>query len=67
MAFALCLLGGVMQIDDTLSAPSAAAYVIAVVSCAVLPVRHTPPHRLGGTTSAQVKGVDPSGSRRFPG
>ncbi|MER7192891.1 sensor histidine kinase [Streptomyces flaveolus] len=42
-AFAFCLLGGVMQVDDTLSAPPAAAYVIAVVSCAVLPVRHRAP------------------------
>ena len=42
-AFAICLLGGVMQIDDTLAPPSASAYVIAVVSCAVLPVRHRSP------------------------
>ncbi|MFG2502194.1 sensor histidine kinase [Streptomyces sp. NPDC048441] len=42
-AFALCLLGGVMQVDDTLSAPPATAYFIAVVSCAVLPVRHRAP------------------------
>jgi signal transduction histidine kinase len=42
-AFALCLLGGVMHVDDTLSPPPAAAYVIAVVSCAVLPVRHRAP------------------------
>ncbi|UYM05605.1 sensor histidine kinase [Solicola gregarius] len=42
-AFALCLLGGVVQIDDTLSAPPAAAYFIAVVSCAALPVRHWAP------------------------
>lgn len=43
-AFALCLLGGVVQDDGrTLSAPSAAAYVIAVVSCAVLPLRHRAP------------------------
>lgn len=42
-AFAICLLGGVMQIDDTLAPPSASAYVIAVVSCAVLPVRHRAP------------------------
>jgi signal transduction histidine kinase len=42
-AFVLCLLGGVVQVDDTLSPPSAVAYVVAVVSCAVLPVRHRAP------------------------
>lgn len=42
-AFALCLLGGVLQVNDTLAPPSAAAYLIAVVSCAVLPVRHRAP------------------------
>lgn len=43
-AFALCLLGGVVRDDGrTLAPPSAAAYVIAVVSCAVLPVRHRAP------------------------
>lgn len=42
-AFALCLLGGVIQVDDTLSAPPVAAYVIALASCAVLPWRHRSP------------------------
>ncbi len=43
-AFALCLLGGVLQDDNRpLSPPSAAAYFIAVVSCAVLPLRHRAP------------------------
>ncbi|MFI0232599.1 sensor histidine kinase [Streptomyces sp. NPDC017086] len=54
-AFAFCLLGGVMRVDDTLSAPPAAAYVIAVVSCAVLPVRHRAPRAaLAATTVAGV-------------
>ncbi|WP_030856764.1 sensor histidine kinase [Streptomyces sp. NRRL S-37] len=54
-AFALCLLGGVVQVDDTLSPPSAAAYVIAVVSCAVLPARHRAPLAvLAATTAAGV-------------
>ncbi|MEV6940399.1 sensor histidine kinase, partial [Streptomyces sp. NPDC051132] len=54
-AFAFCLLGGVMRVDDTLSAPPAAAYVIAVVSCAVLPVRHRAPLvTLAATTAAGV-------------
>ncbi|MFH8370619.1 sensor histidine kinase [Streptomyces sp. NPDC018031] len=43
-AFTLCLLGGVPQDDgSTLSPPPAAAYFIAVVSSAVLPVRHRAP------------------------
>ncbi|MFD3519251.1 sensor histidine kinase [Streptomyces sp. NPDC058653] len=42
-AFALCLLGGVVRVDDTLSAPPVAAYLVALVSCAVLPVRHRAP------------------------
>lgn len=42
-AFAICLFGGVLQVDDTVAAPPAAAYLIAVVSCAVLPLRHRAP------------------------
>jgi signal transduction histidine kinase len=42
-AFALCLFGGVLRGDETLSPPSAAAYVVAVVSSAVLPLRHRTP------------------------
>ncbi|MFG2589397.1 sensor histidine kinase [Streptomyces sp. NPDC048438] len=42
-AFALCLLGGVVQVDGTLSPPPAPAFLVAVVSCAVLPVRHRSP------------------------
>ncbi|MFG3013935.1 hypothetical protein ACGFZB_26600 [Streptomyces cinerochromogenes] len=54
-AFAFCLLGGVMQADDTLSAPPAAAYIVAVVSCAVLPVRHRAPlTALAATTAVGV-------------
>ncbi|MEU5718146.1 sensor histidine kinase [Streptomyces sp. NPDC020403] len=52
-AFALCLLGGVVQDDGrTLSPPSAAAYFIAVVSCAVLPVRHRAPMAAMAVTTA---------------
>ncbi|MYS92407.1 MULTISPECIES: sensor histidine kinase [Streptomyces] len=54
-AFAFCLLGGVIQVDDTLSAPPAAAYVVAVVSCAVLPVRHRAP--LAALTATTAVGV----------
>ncbi|MEV2253515.1 sensor histidine kinase [Streptomyces sp. NPDC050147] len=54
-AFALCLLGGVIQVDDTLSAPPATAYLIAVASCAVLPVRHRAPlAALAATTAVGV-------------
>ncbi|MGW5694201.1 sensor histidine kinase [Streptomyces asiaticus] len=55
-AFALCLLGGVVQEDGrTLSWPPAAAYFIAVVSCAVLPVRHRAPlAAMAATTAAGV-------------
>ncbi|MCX4907699.1 sensor histidine kinase [Streptomyces sp. NBC_00878] len=52
-AFALCLLGGVLQDDGrTLAPPPAAAYVIAVVSCAVLPVRHRAPLAAMAATTA---------------
>ncbi|MGW6009372.1 sensor histidine kinase [Streptomyces sp. NPDC055210] len=54
-AFVLCLLGGVIQVDDTLSAPPVAAYFLAVVSCAVLPLRHRAPlAALAATTAATV-------------
>ncbi|MFH8989440.1 sensor histidine kinase [Streptomyces sp. NPDC017940] len=52
-AFALCLLGGVLRDDDSsLSPPSAAAYFIAVVSCAVLPLRHRAPLLAMAVTTA---------------
>ncbi|MEV0636792.1 histidine kinase [Streptomyces sp. NPDC050619] len=60
-AFALCLLGGVIQVDDTLSAPPAAAYFIAVVSCAVLPVRHRAPLAALAATTAVGVLVQPLG------
>ncbi|MEU9188944.1 sensor histidine kinase [Streptomyces sp. NPDC048484] len=55
-AFALCLLGGAVQNDgSTLSPPSAAAYFVAVVSCAVLPLRHrTPLTAMAVTTASGV-------------
>jgi signal transduction histidine kinase len=42
-AFTICLFGGVLKVDDTVGPPSAAAYLIAVVSTAVLPMRHVAP------------------------
>ncbi|MFW6719724.1 sensor histidine kinase [Streptomyces sp. MAR4 CNY-716] len=54
-AFTLCLLGGVVQVDDTLAPPPPAAYLIAAASCAVLPVRHRAPlAALAATTAAGV-------------
>ncbi|MEV8365207.1 sensor histidine kinase [Streptomyces niveus] len=60
-AFVLCLLGGVVQVDDTLTAPPAAAYVIAVVSCAVLPLRHRAPLAALAATIASGVLVAPLG------
>ncbi|KAA0930266.1 sensor histidine kinase [Streptomyces apricus] len=60
-AFVLCLLGGVVQVDDTLSAPSAAAYAVAVVSCAVLPLRHRAPLAALAATTACGALVQPLG------
>ncbi|MDH6222395.1 sensor histidine kinase [Streptomyces pseudovenezuelae] len=61
-AFALCLLGGVVRADDKpLSPPSAAAYLIAVVSCAVLPVRHRTPLAAMAVTTVCGMLVAPSG------
>ncbi|MHC3471033.1 sensor histidine kinase [Streptomyces sp. 7R007] len=55
-AFALCLFGGALSDDGRgLSAPPAAAYVIAVVSCAVLPVRHRAP--LAALVATTVSGM----------
>ncbi|WP_432253716.1 sensor histidine kinase [Streptomyces sp. HNM1019] len=55
-AFALCLLGGVVEEDgSTLSPPPVAAYVLAVVSCAVLPMRHRAP--LAAMAVATASGV----------
>ncbi|OON82755.1 sensor histidine kinase [Streptomyces tsukubensis] len=60
-AFALCLLGGVVQVDNTLSPPPAAAYLVAVVSCAVLPVRHRAPLTAMAVTTAGGLLVPPLG------
>ncbi len=57
----LCLLGGVVQVDDTLTAPPAAAYVIAVVSCAVLPLRRRAPLAVLAATTASGVLVAPLG------
>ncbi|GAA2331676.1 sensor histidine kinase [Streptomyces kunmingensis] len=51
-AFALCLLGGVVQVDNTLQPPPAAAYFIAAASCAMLPLRHRTPLTVMAVTTA---------------
>ncbi|MEU2566349.1 sensor histidine kinase [Streptomyces althioticus] len=42
-AFVVCLLGGTVRVEDTLTAPPLAAWLLALVSCAVLPARHRRP------------------------
>lgn len=42
-AFVVCLLGGTVRVEDTLTAPPPAAWLLALVSCAVLPARHRRP------------------------
>ena len=51
-ASGLCLLGGVLRVDGSLSPPPVAAYVIALVSCAVLPLRHRAPMAVLAVTTA---------------
>ncbi|MGY0064052.1 sensor histidine kinase [Streptomyces sp. LZ34] len=61
-AFALCLLGGMLQDDGSaLSPPPAAAYFIAVVSGAVLPARHRAPLATMAVTTASGVLVPPLG------
>jgi signal transduction histidine kinase len=60
-AFASCLLGGVFRVDDTLSSPPTAAYLVAVLSCAVLPMRHRAPRAALATTIAVGMLVAPLG------
>lgn len=52
IAFALTLLGGIIRVDDTLSAPPATAYVIALVSSAALTMRHRAPIAAMAVTTA---------------
>ncbi|GGP66237.1 sensor histidine kinase [Saccharothrix coeruleofusca] len=60
-AFALCVLGGVVRADGTLSPPPAAAYFIAALSCAVLPARHRAPLVVLAATTAGGVLVSPLG------
>ncbi|GHE59832.1 two-component sensor histidine kinase [Streptomyces longispororuber] len=61
-AFALCLLGGALQDGgNTLSPPPAAAYGLAALSCAVLPLRHRTPLAALAVTTASGLLVRPLG------
>ncbi|QDQ09974.1 sensor histidine kinase [Streptomyces spectabilis] len=61
-AFALTLLGGVLNDEGSaLSPPSAAACLIAVVSCAVLPLRHRAPLAVMAVTTVSGALVLPLG------
>ncbi|WGY00485.1 sensor histidine kinase [Nocardioides sp. QY071] len=42
-AFATCLLGGALQVDDTVAAPPAMAYAVAAISSALTLARHRAP------------------------
>ena len=54
-AFGICLLGGVLQVDDTLAPQPGSAYLVALTSTAVLPLRHRAPvAALVGTTACGV-------------
>ncbi|MFD0746386.1 sensor histidine kinase [Phytohabitans flavus] len=53
--FALCLAGGAVHIDDTFGPPPAAAYVVAGVMCALLPLRHRAP--LGALAATTLCGM----------
>ena len=43
VAFVLCLLGGALQVDDTVTPPPVPAYLLAAVSSGLLPTRHRAP------------------------
>ncbi|MGA4843737.1 sensor histidine kinase [Streptomyces sp. G45] len=65
-AFAVCVLGGVLGVDDTVVAPPAAAYVIAALSCAALPLRHRSPLAALAATTASGMLVAPLGPLLSP-
>lgn len=60
-AFTLCLLGGMFQVDNTLAPPPEAAYVLAAVSCAALPLRRRAPLTALAATTAVAMLVTPVG------
>lgn len=65
-AFALCVIGAVLGVDDTLGAPSAAAYVIAAVSSVVLLGRRRAPVAILAVTTVCGMFVAPVGLLTTP-
>ncbi|MFC9113177.1 sensor histidine kinase [Streptomyces sp. NPDC057092] len=60
-AFVICLLGGTVRVENTLTPPTAAAYLVAVLSCAVLPPRHRKPLAVLAVTTAAGLVAQPLG------
>ncbi len=60
-AFVVCLLGGTVRVEDTLTAPPPAAWLLALVSCAVLPARHRRPLAVLAATTAAGVAAQPLG------
>ncbi|MQL65080.1 sensor histidine kinase [Streptomyces vinaceus] len=60
-AFVVCLLGGTVRVEDTLTAPPPASWLLALVSCAVLPARHRRPLAVLAFTTAAGVAAQPLG------
>ncbi|CAM5730784.1 hypothetical protein STENM223S_11890 [Streptomyces tendae] len=60
-AFVICLLGGTVRVEDALTAPPLAAYLLALVSAAVLPARHRRPLAVLAATTAAGLAAQPLG------
>ncbi|MFD8253062.1 sensor histidine kinase [Streptomyces werraensis] len=60
-AFVVCLLGGTVRVEDTLTAPPLAAWLLALVSCAVLPARRRRPLAVLAATTAAGVAAQPLG------
>ncbi|MET9330281.1 sensor histidine kinase [Streptomyces cellulosae] len=60
-AFVVCLLGGTVRVEDTLTPPPLAAWLLALVSCAVLPARHRRPLAVLAVTTAAGVVAQPLG------
>ncbi|MCA2206903.1 sensor histidine kinase [Nocardia rosealba] len=65
-AFLLCLSGGIFHPDNTFGWPPIATYVVAVVSCAALVVRHRAPVAVVAVTTACGMLVAPLGLLSTP-
>ncbi|MFF8523978.1 sensor histidine kinase [Streptomyces werraensis] len=60
-AFVVCLLGGTVRVEDTLTAPPLAGWLLALVSCAVLPARRRRPLAVLAATTAAGVAAQPLG------